>query len=118
MSSAAEMTALCREIADCSASSGNWKDRVAAVARALGVNWSQAKGLYFGEARVIKSEEMDCARTVAREQRARRMAQRQAQEFAAAAAYLRQIGADKHGRAIADLEHAADRFGAAHSAMD
>lgn len=118
MSSAAEMTALCREIADNAASSANWKDRVASVARALGVNWSRAKGLYFAEARVIKSEEMDRARAVAREQRAKRMARQQAREFAAAAAYLRQIGANDYGRAIADLERAAQRAGAADSAMD
>lgn len=111
------MTALCREIADASAASSNWKDRVAAVARALGVNWSRAKGLYFAEARIVRSEEMDRARAVAREQRARRMARQQAQEYAAAAAYLRKVGADEHGRAIADLERAAQRAGAAHSAL-
>lgn len=106
MSSAAEMTALCRRIADNRASSGNWKDRVSAVARALGVNWSRAKDLYYEDARRIDSEEMDRARQVAREDAARRQARKQAREFAAVAAYLRQVDEDFHRDTIAHLEHA------------
>lgn len=75
LSSSAEMTALVREVADFSAPSPNWKDRVNAAARVLHLPFGRVKAHYYGEARRVDAGEMDRAREAANELReARRLA--------------------------------------------
>lgn len=66
MSSSIEMQALVHQAADFSATSGNWKDRVQAAARALGFEWSRTKAFYYQDARRVDAKEMDHARAVVR----------------------------------------------------
>ena len=68
MSSTAEMSALVHEAASY-AGSENWKDRVGAAARSLGISFGRAKRHYYGEARSVDAEEMDQARAAIEELR-------------------------------------------------
>jgi hypothetical protein len=58
----AEMQAMCVEIADKTASSAHPKDRISAVATAIGVGWNRALEFLAGKARRIDGWEKDLAR--------------------------------------------------------
>jgi hypothetical protein len=108
MSSAAEMSALVREVADYGASSTNWKERVNAASRVLKLPFGRAKAHYYGEARRVDAEEMDRARAAARDLREQRRLARENEHLAwleCELARLRASGEDFHGPHMDGLEH-------------
>lgn len=107
MSSVAEMTALCREVADHRSPTGNWKDRVGAVARTFGFSWGRSKSFYYATARRVDAEEMDRARSAISELRAKRQARELENSFRIVADRLRQIDPSFHRDTIDVLERAA-----------
>lgn len=108
MSSVAEMSMLVREVADRSAQSPNWKDRVNAAARVLGLPFGRVKAHYYGEARRVDAEEMDRARAAARELRERERIERENAHLAwleCQIGRLRETGEEFHGPHVDGLEH-------------
>lgn len=108
MSSAAEISMLVREVADLTAPSQNWKDRVSAAARALGLPFGRVKSLYYGEARRVDAEEMDSARAAARELREQARIDRENSHLAwleSEIGRLRASGQEFRGAHADGLEH-------------
>jgi hypothetical protein len=67
MSSAAEMTTLLKVVAAPAEPGESVKAVIGRASRRLGWSWGRTKRLYYGEARRIDAEEMDLARSKARE---------------------------------------------------
>lgn len=108
MSSVAEMSSLVREVADFAAPSPNWKDRVNAAARVLGLPFGRVKAHYYGEARRVEAEEMDRARAAARELREQRRIAKEHEHLAwleCEIARHRAAGTDFHGAHGDALQH-------------
>jgi hypothetical protein len=108
MSSVAEMSMLVREVADFAAPSPNWKDRVNAAARVLGLPFGRVKAHYYGEARRVDAEEMDRARATARELRDAKQREREHEHLAwleCEIARHRAAGTDFRGAYGDALEH-------------
>lgn len=106
--SSAEMYSHVVEAAS-SAPSPNWKDRVHAAARVLGLPFPRAKAFYYREERRITAEEMDRARVRIqqfREQRLRREAEQHIAWLSATVEQLRQGGEELAGFDIPRLERA------------
>ena len=118
MSSVAEMSALCREAADYRSKTPNWKDRVTAAARVFGFTWSRAKAFYYEDARRVEAREMDHARRIIRELRARRKAAELATQFHATIAHLRQTDEEFYSGTIDGLERALMAAGLENSPVD
>jgi hypothetical protein len=113
MSSVAEMSALVREVAEYSAESSNWKERVQAAARALRMPFGRAKRHYYGEARRVDAEEMDRARETV----GRLRATEHIRNLNRTAAYLRSVDPDLYGPAIAGIERSLAAAGVLDRAM-
>lgn len=111
--SSAEMNSLVIEAAQ-AAASPNWKDRVLAAARILGLPFPRAKAFYYREKRRVTAKEMDHARAAIRGYRAERGRQKAAELVAnlnRTVAYLRATDPDGYGPDIAVLEHVLSRAG-------
>ncbi len=120
LSSSIEMQQLVHEVADHTAPSGNWKDRVQAAARALGFEWSRTKAFYYQDARRIDSEEMDHARAVARKLKAeqrRRAAAEHVEWLRATVQSLRADGRQLDSDSLDVLERLAGVVGAEDCAL-
>lgn len=90
--------------------------RFGSAAKRAGIPTERAKALWYGEARLVRAEEMDAIRLAdearqAKEQIAREQAQQLGTIFAAVASRLREEGADLHRDDIAALVEAARRLG-------
>lgn len=115
LSSAAEMTALVREVADSSAPTRNWKDRVHAASRILRLPFGRTKAHYYGEARRVDAEEMDRARAAAEELREARLRKQAGEHLAwlnTTIEHLRQTDEEFHSFNVDGLERALARLGA------
>ena len=120
MSSVAEMSALVREVADYSAPSTNWKERVHAASRVLKLPFGRAKAHYYGEARRVDAEEMDRARAAAEELREAKLRRRSAEHLQwlnATVEHLRQTDEEFHSVDLVGLERAIARLGSLDSAF-
>ena len=101
-------------------------DRVKAAidraAKRAGLPVQRVENLWYGEARVVKAEEMDAIRRAdaarqAKEQSAREQAAELGELFAGIAERLRSIDPDFHRNNVAQLLDAAGVLGAPHSAL-
>jgi hypothetical protein len=120
MSSALEMTSMVQEAAD-AASTSNWKDRVQAAARILGLPFSRAKAFYYGEYRRLTAEEMDLARTRIQQHREDRLHASHQEHLAwlyDTITQLHEAGEDVGGFEIDRLQRAIARLGPDHRAVD
>jgi hypothetical protein len=119
MSSALEMASMVQEAAD-AARTSNWKDRVHAAARILGLPFARAKALYYGEYRRLTAEEMDLARLRIQQHREDRLHETHQQHLAwlyDTVAHLHEAGEDVAGFDVGRLERAVARLGADHRAL-
>lgn len=119
MSSALEMTSMVQEAAD-AARTANWKDRVQAAARILGLPFSRAKAFYYREDRRVTAEEMDLARTRIAQHREDRLHATHQQHLAWLYDTLSQLhaaGEDVAGFDVDRLERAVARLGTDHRAL-
>lgn len=107
MSSAVEMRSMVMEAAE-TAVTQNWKDRVHAASRVLGLPFSRTKAFYYQERRVVTAEEMDNARAKIRdlrEQRRREEERKHLSWLASEVGRLRESGEDFHVEHLNALEH-------------
>jgi hypothetical protein len=114
MSSLTEMNVLVHEIADYTAESGNWKDRVSAASRAMKLGWERTKGFYYNTARRVDAEEMDIARAVAthlRERHERLEAAKHVEWLRRTIESLREDGGQLDGESLDVLERLAGVVG-------
>jgi hypothetical protein len=119
MSSALEMTSMVQEAAD-AARTSNWKDRVQAAARILGLPFSRAKAHYYGEYRRVTAEEMDLARQRIQQHREDKLHETHQQHLAwlyDTISQLHEAGEDVAGFEVDRLERAIARLGADHRAL-
>lgn len=119
MNSALEMTSMVQEAAD-AARTANWKDRVQAAARILGLPFSRAKAFYYREDRRVTAEEMDLARRRIQQHREDRLHATHQQHLAWLYDTLSQLhaaGEDVAGFDVDRLERAVARLGADHRAL-
>ena len=119
MSSVVEMTSMVHEAAN-AASTANWKDRVHAAARILGLPFARAKAFYYREDRRVTAEEMDLARIRLQQHREDRL-HRSHQDHLAwlhqTLSRLHEAGEDVAGFEVDRLERAIARLGADHRAL-
>lgn len=109
LSSVAEMSSLVREVADFTAPSPNWKERVRAAARVLKLPFNRAKAHYYGEARRVDAEEMDRARAAIEELREAALQRKSAEHLAwlnSTVERLRQTDEEFHSFDVDGLERA------------
>jgi hypothetical protein len=119
LSSALEMTSMVQEAAD-AAPSANWKDRVHAASRVLGLPFARAKAFYYREDRRVTAEEMDLARKRLqhhREEQLRAAHQRHLAWLYDTVTQLHAAGEDVAGFEVDRLERALARLGAPHRAL-
>ena len=119
MSSALEMTSMVQEAAD-AARTANWKDRVQAAARILGLPFARAKAFYYREDRRVTAEEMDLARTRIQQHREDRLHATHQQHLAwlyETVSQLHAAGEDVGSFEVDRLERAIARLGADHRAL-
>lgn len=117
--SSAEMYSHVVEAAS-SAPSMNWKDRVHAAARVLGLPFARAKAFYYREDRRITAEEMDRARARIqqfREQRLREQAELHIAWLNSTVEHLRANGEELAGFDVSGLERALARTGTPNGAV-
>jgi len=120
LSSLAEMRALVHEVADFAAPSDNWKDRVQAAARAIGLEWERAKSFYYKTARRVDSGEMDNARAAVKRLRIaneRREAARHVEWLRRTVEHLREDGGQFDSESLDVLERLAGVVGAGGGAV-
>jgi hypothetical protein len=114
MSSALEMTSMVQEAAD-AARTSNWKDRVHAAARILGLPFSRAKAFYYREDRRVTAEEMDLARQRIQQHREDRLHASHQEHLTwlyDTISQLHAAGEDVGGFEVDRLERAVARLGA------
>ena len=120
MNSALEMTSMVQEAAD-AARTSNWKDRVQAASRILGLPFARAKAFYYREDRRVTAEEMDLARQRIQQHREDRLHASHQEHLAWLYDTIRQLheaGEDVAGFEVDRLQRAVARLGPAGRAMD
>lgn len=98
-----------------SAPSMNWKDRVHAAARVLGLPFARAKAFYYREDRRVTAEEMDLARQRIQQHREDRLHASHQEHLAwlyDTISQLHAAGEDVAGFEVDRLERAVARLGA------
>lgn len=121
MSSEAEMSTLVREVANYVAPSANWKERVRAAARVLGLPFGRVKAHYYREARRVEAEEMDRARAAAEQLREASIRRKAAEHIAwlnSTIEHLRTVDPEFHSVDVSGLERAVARLGLSSGAVD
>ena len=122
MSAVAEASFRLRQIAEPRPVGDSVKAAINRAAKRAGLTPGRVEDLWYGEARMIKAEEMDAIRRAdatrqAKEKSAREQAAELGALFAGVAERLRQIDPDFHSHNVAQLLDAAGVLGAPHSAL-
>ncbi len=120
MSSALEMSSMVQEAAE-AAHTANWKDRVNAASRILGLPFARAKAFYYREDRRVTAEEMDLARVRIQQHREDRLHASHQQHLAwlyDTISQLHEAGEDVAGFEVDRLERAIARLGPVRRPMD
>lgn len=120
VSAVAEASARLRRLAEPYPAGDRVKAAIQRAAKRAGLPIQRAENLWYGEARLVRAEEMDAIRQadearLAKENNAREQAQRLGTLFAAVASRLCETDADVHRDDIAALVKAARRLGAGDS---
>lgn len=123
MSVTAEAAMRLRQIAEPRPVGDSVKAAISRAAVRVGIPAERAKALWYGEARLVRAEEMDAIRAADnarrnKERHAREEAQRLGAVFAAVASRLCETDADVHRDDIAALVDAARALGAGDRAVD
>jgi len=122
MSAVAEAATRLRQIAEPRPVGDSVKAAITRAAVRVGIPAERAKALWYGEARLVRAEEMDAIRLADqarhdKENAAREQAERLGEIFAAVASRLSETDADGHRNDIAALVEAARRLGAGDSPL-
>lgn len=122
VSAVAEAAFRLRRIAEPRPVGDRIKPAIERAAKRAGLPTQRVENLWYGEARVVKAEEMDAIRRAdearqAKEQSAREQAAELGALFAGIAERLRQVDPDFHSQNVTDLLDAARLLGAPHRAV-
>lgn len=122
VSAVAEASFRLRRLAEPYQAGDRVKAAIQRAAKRAGLPIQRAENLWYGEARLVRAEEMDAIRQaddarLAKEHNAREQAQQLGALFAAVASHLRETDADVDRDDIAALVKAARRLGAGDSAV-